>query len=297
MPEGFSAIAVGGLGLGAIFALIAMSINIVYGASGVVNFAQGANLALAGFVAMALGVRAGGGLGWIAVMLASVMIVAALASAEGAITLWRQRLASHLYEEEESWLVTTVAVSLILASAVKMASGEQAAGAADALPSATGVGTSALGPNLVTVLAMALSFLAVRWFLTRTRTGLSIDAVSQDFVAARAAGLPARGLQVVAFLVSGLIVGAVGVIVAPPIAMSPDISARYFLYGFAAAVVGGLGSNLGAVIGGQLVGLATVFAARTTGAAYQDLVLLGLLVVVLVAWPQGLFGRAAARRA
>jgi branched-chain amino acid transport system permease protein len=93
-----------------------------------------------------------------------------------------------------------------------------------------------------------------------------------------------------------MIVGSAGFVAAPIIAIANDSGIAYVLNGFVAAVVGGLGSNLGALVGGALVGVASMYAAFEYGGEFQNAVSLALLIGVLMLRPQGLFGRPAARR-
>ena len=83
---------------------------------------------------------------------------------------------------------------------------------------------------------------------------------------------------------------------APVISVASDAGLRYVLNGFVAAVVGGIGSNLGTLIGGPLVGVVTMLTAYRIGGAYQDLASLFVLVAILMLRPQGIFGRVSARR-
>jgi len=98
------------------------------------------------------------------------------------------------------------------------------------------------------------------------------------------------------FAISGLIVGSAGFVAAPVMAIASDSGISYVMNGFVAAVIGGIGSNLGALIGGFLVGVITSYAAFNYGGEFQDAVALALLVGVLMLRPQGLLGRPAARR-
>jgi branched-chain amino acid transport system permease protein len=127
-------------------------------------------------------------------------------------------------------------------------------------------------------------------------TGLAISAIAQDLEAARAAGLRVKRLQLIAFAISGLIVGSAGFAAAPVMAIANDSGIAYVMNGFVAAVVGGLGSNFGSLVGGVLVGVLSLYAAFEYGGEFQNAVSLALLVVVLMLRPQGLFGRQAARR-
>ncbi|NDH53923.1 MAG: branched-chain amino acid ABC transporter permease [Betaproteobacteria bacterium] len=213
MLEELAIIGIRGLGMGAIYALVAMSMNIVYGSSHILNFAQGNMFVLGGFVA-------------------------------------------------------------VLATAAQGTPGPYAA---------------------LIVLAVAW-YVALRLFLTRTLTGLAISALSQDIEAASTAGLRVRRLQLLSFAVSGLVVGSAGFAAAPLMSISGDTGARYVLNGFVAAVIGGMGNNLGALVGGALVGIVGMLATYLVGGEYQGLVTLLLLVAMLVVRPEGIFGRARARR-
>ncbi len=105
-----------------------------------------------------------------------------------------------------------------------------------------------------------------------------------------------KRLQLTAFAISGLIVGISGFVLAPIVSVSPDAGLRYVMNGFIAAVVGGIGNNTGALIGGPLIGVMAMLTAYQIGGAYQDLGSLIILVAILMFWPQGLFGKATARR-
>jgi branched-chain amino acid transport system permease protein len=133
-------------------------------------------------------------------------------------------------------------------------------------------------------------------FLTRTRSGLAMSALSQDYDAARAAGINVRKLQVVAFLISGLILGSAGFAAAPIMTISPDAGFIYVINGFIAAIVGGLGNNLGALIAGPVVGVISMLATYQLGGQFESTVIFALMLVVLLFRPQGIFGHMQARR-
>jgi branched-chain amino acid transport system permease protein len=93
-----------------------------------------------------------------------------------------------------------------------------------------------------------------------------------------------------------LVVGSAGFVAAPLMSISADTGSRYVINGFVAAVIGGMGNNLGAMVGGALVGIVSMMAVYVVGGEYQGLVTLLLLVAMLVIRPEGIFGRATARR-
>jgi branched-chain amino acid transport system permease protein len=292
MLEELAIIGMRGLGLGAIYALIAMSMNIVYGSSHILNFAQGNMFVLGGFVAV-LATAAQGNLAlWLLLLPLAALALAAALVLQGWITLIPLRHSV----EQNSWLITTMAASIIISACLVLFQGPWGASARSPLPPVQLLGVRTPGPYAALIVLAVAWYLALRLFLTRTLTGLAISALSQDLEAARTAGLRVRRLQLLSFAVSGLVVGSAGFAAAPLMSISGDTGARYVLNGFVAAVIGGMGNNLGALVGGALVGIVAMLATYLVGGEYQGLVTLLLLVAMLVARPEGLFGRPHARR-
>jgi len=284
-------IVVRGVAIGSIFALIAMSFNIVHGATGILNFAQGNMFVLGGFAAFFFANQADVSW-WLLMMVVSGLLVAALVTFQGWITLLPLRSAV----EQDSWIISTMAASIILGAILMITQGPFAYTVQSVVPSFRVLGVRTPGAYALAIGAMLFWYFALRFFLRKTLLGLAISAISQDLDAARAAGLPVRRLQLIAFAISGLIVGTAGFLVAPVISVSPDAGMRYVLNGFVATVVGGVGSNLGTLIGGPLVGVVAMLTAYKIGGSYQDLASLLVLVLILMVRPQGLFGRTTARR-
>lgn len=284
-------IVVRGIAIGSIFSIIAMSFNIVHNATGIFNFAQGNIFILGGFGAYLLANQVGLET-WIPMLLVVALAIGALVAVQGWITLLPLRSSV----EQDSWLISTVSVSVIIGAALLLTLGPFAFTVQGPVPSFRLMGTKTPGAYALAIAAMIGWYFVLRYFLRSTFTGLAISALSQDFDAARAAGLPVRRLQLLAFGISGVVAGSVGFMVAPMVSVSPDAGMRYVLNGFVAAVVGGIGNNTGTLIGGPLVGVIAMITAYKFGGAYQDLASLLVLVVILMLWPKGLFGRAAARK-
>lgn len=291
MLEEILVIIVRGIAVGSIFSIIALSFNIVHGATGILNFAQGNMLVLGGFLAffLANGVSVGQWLMWLPLV---GLLLAVILAFQGWVTLLPLRTSS----EQDSWIISTVSVSVIMGAVMLITQGPLAYSVSNVLPSFRVFGVRTPGAYGLAIGCALFWFFALRWFSRHTFIGLAISALRQDMDAARAAGLPVRKLQIVAFAISGLIVGTAGFLVAPVISVSPDAGMRYVMNGFVAVVVGGLGSNLGTLIGGPLVGVVAMLTAYKLGGSYQDLASLLLLVTILMFRPQGIFGRASARQ-
>ena len=285
-------ILVRGIGLGAVYALVAISFNVVHNSSGILNFAQGNLLVLGGLFGFFTLPQEPAVLPWLLLVPAAALFYAALVAAQGYITLLPLRSSV----EQHSWLITTLAVSVIIGAVILIAQGPFAMSVKSPFPSFTLVGTRTPAPYAAAVVLALGWCAALHWFHTRTTTGLAMSAIAQDLEAARAVGIRVRRLQVYAFALSGAVVGSAGFVAAPVMSISTDSGIIYVVNGFIAAVIGGLGSNAGALIGGALVGVASMWAAFQFGGQFQNAVSLALLIGVLMLRPQGLFGRTAARR-
>lgn len=291
MLEELSFIIFRGLGAGGLTAMIALSFNIVHTSSRVLNFATGNLLIAAAFVSALLYVPADGFVMWLLLAVATTIGLGLFVVVQGYITLLPLK-----YTEENSWLVTTMAASVIIGAVLLLTQGPFVRNAADPFPpiSLFGMRTPA-SYGLCIALAFAW-FIALHLFLTRSWTGLAISALSQDYDAARTAGIPVRRLQLVAFFVSGVILGSAGFIAAPIMSISPDAGFRYVINGFIGAIIGGLDNNLGGLVGGFTVGVLSVLSIYTVGGEFESAITLALMVTVLMIRPQGLFGRTQARR-
>jgi branched-chain amino acid transport system permease protein len=132
--------------------------------------------------------------------------------------------------------------------------------------------------------------LLLELFYQRTMLGKSFLAVAEDEFAARARGVSATRVRLMSYALAG-VVGALSGLAAGQLNFADaSLGLRLGLGGFLALAVGGLGSNLGALVGGLLAGLLNSFTTDLFGAQYQNAVALGVLSLVLVIRPQGLFG-------
>jgi branched-subunit amino acid ABC-type transport system permease component len=136
---------------------------------------------------------------------------------------------------------------------------------------------------------------AVEFMVVRSRVGLALRATSDDAEMAALLGVPVQRVVFAAFALAGLLAGIAGLLQAPEQSLSVDAGVILGLKAIAAALVGGLGSPRGALVGGLVVGLAEQYAVAWPhlGAAYADVVPLAILLVVIAVRPEGLRRRAA----
>lgn len=281
-----------GIGIGAVYALVAMSLNVIYNATGILNFAQGDFVVVGGVLAFATFHATSGVVLWVLLAIALAVAVALLMGVQGWLTLLPLRDSV----EQHSWLVTTLAASSVIGSLILIIQGPAQIRVHDPLGSFDFLGVShpVLYP-LLAVLALAV-YAGLHAFHARTLSGMAMSALRQDLDAARAAGAPVRRLQLLSFAIAGLMLGATGFVASPVLGLTQSSGIDFALNGFVVAVVGGLGNQKGAILAGPLLGMLSVFAVFEVGGELQQAVTLAVLIVLLVVRPEGIFGRPAARR-
>lgn len=133
-----------------------------------------------------------------------------------------------------------------------------------------------------------LSLLALWFFLTRTQTGRAMRAVAMNKEAARTTGISPTRMSMLAFMLAAGLGAIAGVVLAPLQAPDSGIGLALGLKGFTAAVIGGLGSPMGAIVGGLAIGVVESLASGWLPSGYKDAVTFGILLGVLLLRPQGL---------
>jgi len=158
-------------------------------------------------------------------------------------------------------------------------------------------GGAAILPQSLVVLAGATVIVVLLWlFVERTLLGKAVIATAANRLAARLIGIDTRRIVDFSFAVSAAIGAIAGILITPITLTSYDVGTLLALKGFAAAMLGGIGSPLGAVVGGLLIGMIEALSAGYLSSSYKDAVAFLIILVVLVAMPQGLFGRVKVER-
>ncbi|MBI4371362.1 MAG: branched-chain amino acid ABC transporter permease [Elusimicrobia bacterium] len=289
------------LTLGAIYALIALGYTLVYGILAMINFAHSEVLMLGAFAAWALAGWApaalGSGLWGAAGLLAAGMLGA------GLVNVLIERLAYRRLRRAPRLapLISAIGVSIVLQNAVFLWVSTQSL----AFPQPAGTSAvSFLGASInglqLAILGAALGLMILlHLFIARTRMGRAMRACADDLEAAKLMGVNADFVIAVTFFVGGALGGAAGVLygmnygsIKYNMGFLPGIKA------FTAAVLGGIGSVRGAVLGGFLLGFLEVLAAGyiPNGAQWRDVVAFAALILVLLARPSGLLGERAAQK-
>ncbi len=286
----FLQFAFSGLTVGAIYALVALGFTLIYNASDVINFAQGEFVMLGGMVTV-FALAAGVPLPLAALM---AVIVAAIVG----LALYKLAIAPARGASAVTLIIITIGASILLRGVASLVFDKNF----HSLPPFAGskpfmVGGAAVLPQSVIVLFGAGVIVLALWlFMTRTLTGKAIMATAANRLAARLVGINTGAMVGLSFAVSAAI-GAVGGILAAPITLtSYDVGTLLALKGFAAAMLGGMGNPLGAVVGGLTIGLLEAFGAGYISSSYKDAIAFIVILAVLFVMPQGLFGRARVER-
>ena len=275
---------VSGVTMGMTYALAALGFSIIYNSSGVINFAQGEFIMLGGMVTVAL-VGLGLPLPLAITIAVCVAVLAGLLVQKFAIE--RARNASVV-----SLIIITIGASLVIRGLVQLALGKESHPlkpfSGDA-PIAI-LGATILPQNLW-VMGLSLTVVAgLSWFFGKTMAGKAMLATSHDRLAANLVGINTKNILLLAFGLAAGLGSFAGVMVAPITYTSYDIGVMFGLKGFVAAVLGGLGSSSGAILGGILLGLAEALTAGYISSSYKDAMPFVLILFVLFFLPRGLFG-------
>lgn len=289
----FFQLAFSGLALGGIFASLALALVLIYNAMGLVNFAQGEMAMLATFIAYTLISR--GMSYWIA-----FPVTLALAFGGGIVV---ERVV--VRPVERAPVLTLVIITLGLATLFNGLAGALFGYVPRSFPSPFSATTiELLGAHAsyqdIGVLAVSgLVLLAVYLLLQHTTVGLTLRAAAHHPEASRLLGVPVSWMLALGWGLASAVGAVSGMLVAPALLLEPNMMQSIIIYAFAAAVLGGIESPLGAVIGGLIVGVTVNLAGAYipgVGGDLQLAVALAIIVAVLVLKPNGLFGRASVRR-
>ena len=294
---------INGLSLGAMYALLALGFTLVYGILELINFSHFNVFMVGSFVAMgilnALGVSGQNTVatGWTLVaLLGTALAGTMLATGVLGVVIERVCLRPLRSVRGPAAMITTIGVSYILFNLVLLTLGADAKNFPNPLPPLLlPIGGAVLRLREVLIWLVALALMAgLWWFVQRTRMGRAMRATAQDPEAARMMGVEVDRVIVTAFFLGSALAGAAGMI------FGLYYNTTSFLVGytaglraFTAAVLGGIGSVPGAMVGGLVIGLIEAMSGQLIATAWTDVVVFSILVIVLVLRPAGFFGRLA----
>ncbi len=274
---------ISGLALGALYGMTAIVYNVTYSTAKVLSFGTG-HFAMVGGIIGAFLIL---GLHWpIWAGLLGCLLVGALFGYATELLAVRRVLVS---SDQHLWVLSTLALAIMVQEAMGLWWGTDPTPFPHLFAQQRG---GLLDQKYwLPIIAAALMAGGLEIFYRHTLLGKIFVAVSEDDFAARARGLDTGRVRTLSFVMAGTL-GALSGFAAGQLTFADfNLGTTLSLAGFIAAALGGIGSSLGAMVGGVVMGLLTAFTSHFFGAEYQKTIAIGLLALVLVSRPQGLFGR------
>ncbi|WP_210485213.1 branched-chain amino acid ABC transporter permease [Microvirga antarctica] len=280
-------ILVSGLGVGCVYGLIGIGFCVIYNASGIVNFAQGAFVMLGGMITHALLQRAGLPLPLAAAI--SIVLVAALGVVVERVVvrpLWNRQATMFVM------ILATLAAQIVIERLTLIVAGDQPR----TLPVFTDlppirIGTIAIGYQFLWIVGGSLTIVTLlALFFRMTNTGKAMRACAINREAASLLGIPVSRMLALSFALSAALGAIAGILITPTQYTAFNVGVPFAISGFIAAIVGGFGRPFGAFLGGLMLGLVQAIAVVSLGAGLKNVAALSVLLVFLFFRPSGLLG-------
>lgn len=274
-----------GLALGAVYVLLAVGLSLIFGMLTVVNFAHGAFFMLGAYIGLVAAEKTGSF--WLALVISPLVV--------GAIGMLVERwLIRPLYGRGIDYpLLLTFGLAYMMVEGVRILWGKSGLPfeTPELLQGATNLGFAEFPTYRLFVIAVVVVLLTALWFLIeRTRFGLIVRAGARDAVIVRVLGVDVSRIWLIVFGVGTGIAALAGVLAAPMQGVSPEMGTSVLTVAFVVTVVGGMGSLMGAVVAGLLVGVVESMAVLFFPEAAKVSMFV-IMAAVLLVRPQGLFGR------
>jgi branched-chain amino acid transport system permease protein len=276
---------VSGVLMGLIYALVAVGLSLIFGLMEIVNFAHGEFLMLAMYASF-----------WFWVLgldpLFALPLVAALLGLAGLLVHYgmiRRLLTAPMLAQ----VCGTFGLAVALRAAAQFLWTPDFRTIADPLVAGrVQIGPIFIGqPQLIAGAICLLAFIILWLFVTRTETGLGLQATSQDRQAAAVMGIPTERMSALGWGIGLACVGVAGTMLSTFFYIFPDVGVSFAPLAFVAVALGGFGSILGSLVAGVLIGLVESLGGLLIDPSYKTLIVFGLYLFVVLVRPMGLFGR------
>jgi branched-chain amino acid transport system permease protein len=281
---------VGGLSLGAIYALVALGFSLVYRTMGLVNFAHADVVMIGAYVASTF---------YMSAKLPFVLAILVAIVSTGLIGVFMERVLRPLENKDfDLMLIGTIGFGIMLEAIAILiwgATGRAVPSPVKAAPlDVLGVRIRTYSLVVLAIAAVATTVLIL--FLQRTKRGAAMQAVAMDHEAATAVGIHVGRSNAIAFAIGAGLAALAGGLAGPLLYVNPTMGASLGIKGFAAAILGGFGNIPGAILGGLAIGTIDAFAAGHFQ-GYSDLVTFLVFTVIIMVRPTGIFGERTVNRA
>ncbi|GAA5513533.1 high-affinity branched-chain amino acid transport system permease protein LivH [Deinococcus carri] len=273
------------LALGGVYALVALGLTLVYGVMRVPNFAHGGLYMLGAYFTFAI--LTGLGVPYVVALLLAALGVALLAALLERVVFYPLRNAPHVHA-----MIAAIGVLFFLEAAVQRIWGADFKQIPEPLPGILNAGGVIITwQRLLVIAASLLVMLGLNYFLKRTLTGATIEAMAQNREGARLVGINVNRVGMLTFAISGALAAVAAALIAPLISVGPSMGEVMNLKVFAIIILGGMGSVPGAIVGAFLLAFAEIFGGFYINFDFADVIGFAVLVLVLAIRPEGLFRR------
>jgi branched-chain amino acid transport system permease protein len=273
-----------GVLIGGVYALIGIGLTIIFGVMRIINFAHGDIMMIGMYLTYNLFTLAG-----IDPFL-SIVITIPIMFVFGAVLqkLFINRVLNALPQNQ---ILLTIGLGLINTMMLIYTSDYKILSTSYSSSSVSIFGISISEPLAISFVITAAITALLYWFFMRTDIGQAIRATAQDREAAQLMGINVKRMSMIAFGLGASLAGTAGALIAPTYYIFPQIGSTFTLKAFVITVLGGMGSILGATLGGILIGIAESMGAVYISSGWKDVVVFALFLLVLVFKPAGLLGK------
>ena len=290
----FMQLVVSGISVGMIYGVIAFGYQLTFATSKTLNFGQGEALMIGALVGLTtIHMLIGQSLGAMTAYLIMLPVVLAFGALQGTVVEWLGVRQAIKTKSEAGWIMATIALGIIFKNVAENVWGRDALKFPSPLPEASlSLGGIRIQPMEIAIVLGALGMmLAVEFFNRRTILGKAVVATASDRDAAGLMGINTSQVITFSYALSSMTAAFAGVLVAPVTLTGATMGAVLGLKAFAVAIIGGLSSGLGVVVGGLILGITETMTGYYVSTGYKDVPGLVLLLLVLSLRPSGLFGK------
>jgi branched-chain amino acid transport system permease protein len=279
---------IGGIGIGSLYALVALGVTMTYRSMGLINFAHGSIYMVGTYL----------GIIWYQGMVFGLHVPFPIAfilgvSLNAVLGFFLERVFRPLADVDlRNMLLGTIGLGFILDNLMIILFGAEGFAVTSPLNTKPIIiaGIKFMPQNIMFIVVAAVLVVALQIFLSKSKFGKAMRASAMDREIARAMGIPVNTMNAITFAIGAGLAAAAGILAAPIVYVDPAMGAAVGQKGFASAVLGGLGNVPGAIVGGLLFGVIEAISAGFISSAYTKGIAFFVLLVILMFKPSGILG-------
>jgi branched-chain amino acid transport system permease protein len=276
---------VGGIAVGAVYSLIALGYTVIFSTTRVLNFAQGEFLMIGALAGWSLVVA------WHLPLWVALPLLILLLAAVGLITERLVMIPVRLSGSSYAWIIATLAVSIVWRNLMGFLYGWEYYRFPPLASGTFRLGPAVADAQQLVIVGAALALMAGNeLFMRYSFFGRAVRATAYSHDIAGLMGIPVPWMVRASFMISAVLTGLAGILIAPMIFADAHMGLILGLKGFVAVIVGGMGSARGAILGGMLIGLLDTFVRSIVPSELGNVVVFSILALVLLVRPRGLVG-------